>query len=395
MPHSRTSTRLPAVVWPMMFGNVVIGTGVMAVTGLLDTIRLDLSVSIRTAGQLISWAALLVCVGAPILAALAGRIDRKRLLVGSMLWYAVLHALTALAPDFDQLLLWRVLAMAAAAVFTPQAAACIGQLVPQAQRGRAITFVFLGWSVASVIGNPLGAWIGGTLGWRWTMGLMAMLSLLSALWLARRMPARVVPPALSASAWRGTLGSSALLLTLSITVVAAAGQFVVFSYMAPYLAQRFGASTQQLSLLFLVYGLCGFSGNALLSHRIDRVGAERAMALALGLIASGMGLIWFAPDFKWFLLAILPWGLGAFASNSAQQARLVHLAPPLASASIALNTSAMYAGQALGAWSGGWLIEHGQMGILPLAGGIGLLGALGVSHWAHTHALRHPVRQPV
>jgi len=322
---------------------------------------------------------------------LVGRWDRRRLLVGSLLWYALLHALAALATGFDGLLTARVLAMVSAAVFTPQAAACIGQLVPEHQRGRGITFVFLGWSVASVLGTPLGAWIGGTFGWRWTMGLMAVLSLIAALWLHVRMPRGIVPPPLSASAWRQTLLSPTLMLTLSVTVVSAAGQFVLFSYMAPYVAQRFGLGAAALSSLLLVYGLCGFAGNAAVSRWIDRIGPPRAMAWALGSIALGMGLVSQTTSFASMVLAIVPWGLGVFASNSSQQARLVALAPVLAPASIALNTSAMYAGQAIGAGSGGWLIDQQGLASLPVAGSMGLVCALGLSLWASRQARRHPV----
>jgi len=384
--------RLPAVLWPLMFGNVVIGMGVMVVAGLLDEIRSGMDVSITTAGQLISASALLVSVGAPVLAMLVGQWDRRQLLVGSLLWYALFHALAALASGFDTLLASRVLAMASAAVFTPQAAACIGLLVPEQQRGRAITFVFLGWSVASVLGTPLGAWIGGTFGWRWTMGLLALLSLIGALWLQKRMPRGVVPPPLSASAWRQTLLSPTMLLTLSITVVSAGGQFVLLSYLAPYVVERFGLGATALSGLLLVYGLCGFIGNAAVSRWIDRIGPSGAMAWALGSIALGLGLVSVTSSFQAMVLAIIPWGLGVFASNSSQQARLVNLSPVLAPASIALNTSAMYAGQAIGAGGGGWLIQTVGITSLPMAGCIGLLCALGLSFWADRQARRRPVQ---
>ncbi len=391
MSHPDSAKRLPAVLWPLMFGNVVIGMGVMVVAGLLNDIRSALSIPISTAGLLISASALLVSLGAPLLAMLVGRWDRRRVLVGSLVWYAFFHALAALAPGFDSLLIARVLAMVSAAVFTPQAAACIGLLVPEHQRGRGITFVFLGWSVASVLGTPLGAWIGGTFGWRWTMYLMALLSIVAAGWLQLRMPAKVVPAPLSASAWRQTLLSPTLMLTLSITVVSAAGQFVLFSYMAPFVADRFAVGATALSLLLLVYGLCGFAGNAVVSRWIDRIGPPRAMAWALGGIALGMGLVNLTTGFAGMVLAIVPWGLGVFASNSSQQARLVGLSPVLAPASIALNTSAMYAGQAIGASSGGWLILHQGLSSLPAAGCAVLVCALGLSLWASRQARRHPV----
>ena len=395
MSRSASGQRLPKVLWPLMFGNVVIGMGVMMVPGLINEIHHALNVPVTTAGQLISTAALIVSIGAPVLATVLGRRDRRLLLAGSLLWYAVFHALAAVSPDFDSLLFSRILAMVSAAVFTPQAAACIGLLVPEHLRGRGITFVFLGWSVASVLGTPLGAWIGGVYGWQATMSLMTVLSLASALWLFSSLPRSIRPPPLRASAWRQTLTSGPLMLTLSITVVSSASQFVCLSYLAPYVSHRFAAGASGLSLLLLAYGLCGFVGNAMVSQRIDRIGPSRAVALALGSMSLGMALVGLSNSFAGLMLAIVPWGLGVFASNSSQQARLVGLAPVLAPASIALNTSAIYAGQAIGAGSGSWLIRLQELEILPMAGALGLLCALGLSLWASRQARRQPVITPV
>ena len=145
--------------------------------------------------------------------------------------------------------------------------------------------------------------------------------------------------------------------------------------------------------MLLLYGLCGFAGNAAVSRWIDRIGPPRAMAWALGSIALGMGLVSLSAGFAVMLLAIVPWGLGVFASNSSQQARRVALAPVLAPASIALNTSAMYAGQAIGAGSGGVLIQWLGLTVLPVAGCAILVCALGLSLWAAEWAKQHPVRE--
>jgi predicted MFS family arabinose efflux permease len=378
----------------MMFGNIVIGTGVMVAAGVLNDIVASLSVSVATAGHLISGGAWVVCLGAPLFAALVAGWDRRKLLVGSLLWYGVWHALAALAPGFNSLNLLRSLALMSAAIFTPQAASCIGLLVPMHQRGRAITFVFLGWSVASVLGMPLGAWIGGTLGWRWSMGLIASLSWLGAAWLWRRMPDGVVPPALSVAAWRQTLSSRTLWVTLGVTVLSAGGQFVLFSYMAPYIHARFDTSPAQFSALLLGYGGMGFVGNALLSRYIDRVGASRAVLIALTCIACGMLMAPWANSWLVMGAVLMPWGLGVFASNSAQQARLVGQAPWLASASIALNTSAMYAGQALGATVGAAVIVKQGLTALPHVGFWGMLLAMIVSLLATRYARLHPLPPP-
>jgi predicted MFS family arabinose efflux permease len=378
---------MPAVLWALLFGNFVIGTGVMVVPGTLNEISASLQVPVATAGQLISAAALLMCLGAPLCAAIVAGWDRRRLLALSMLWYAALHVACALMPSFGTLLPVRVLAVLSPAIFTPQAAACVGLLVPPEQRGRAITFVFLGWSVASVLGMPLAALIGGLLGWRSAFVAIGVLSLISAAWVWRAMPDGVKPPALSLAAWRETLQSKPLMLCIVVTVLYSAGQFVLFSYFAPYYKARIGITPLELSLLFAWFGAFGFLGNMLMSRHIDRVGAARSVMIGIGCMALSL-LIWpLGTSLVLAALVSIPWALGCFSSNSAQQARLVGIAPGLAAGSIALNSSAMYAGQALGAGSGGWLIAHDSMDLLHWVGFAGLLLAMAVS-WLATRALQ-------
>jgi predicted MFS family arabinose efflux permease len=380
--EAKQTDRLPRVLWPLLFGNFVIGTGVMVVPGTLNEISTSLEVTVATAGQLITAGAVLMCLGAPLLAAVVAGWDRRRLLALSMAWYALLHLACIASPGFAALLPLRAIAMIAPAIFTPQAAACVGLLVREEQRGRAITFVFLGWSVASVLGMPIGAFIGGTLGWRAAFGAVALLSAASAIWVWRAMPDGVKPPALSAAAWRETFRSPALMLCVLVTVLYSAGQFVLFSYFAPYYKQRIGITPGELSLLFMWFGLFGFIGNMLMSRHIDRIGAARCVMLGIASMAVSM-LVWpLGVSLVMAALVAIPWALGCFSSNSAQQARLVGMAPALASASIALNSSAMYAGQAIGAASGGWMIARGGMDTLHWAGLAGLLLAMAVSAWA-------------
>jgi predicted MFS family arabinose efflux permease len=369
-------TTLPAVLWSMLFGNFVIGTGVMTVPGTLNEISSDLGVSVGTAGQLISAGAVLMCVGAPLCAAFVAGWDRRRLLALSMAWYALLHLACAFAPGFGALLPLRVLALVSPAIFTPQAAACVGLLVPPEQRGRAITFLFLGWSVASVLGMPLAAYVGGTLGWRAAFAAVAGLSVVSGIWVWRSMPDGVKPPALSRAAWSETFRSLALMTCVLVTVLYAAGQFVLFSYFAPYFRQKMAISPGALSLYFMWFGAFGLVGNMVMSRYIDRIGAARAVMIGIALMATTM-LLFPLGTSLWLAAAVsIPWALGCFSSNSAQQARLVGMAPPLAAASVALNSSAMYAGQAVGAATGGWMIAQDGMDWLHWAGFAGLLAAM-------------------
>ena len=377
------STDAKHALWALMMGNVVIGTGVMMVPGALNDISESLDISIPQAGQLITAAAILMGLGAPLFAGIVAGWDRRKLLTLSLAWYGVMTAISALAPNYAALLPLRVLTVISPAIFTPQAAASVGLMVGTAQRGRAITFVFLGWSVASVMGTPLSAWIAGAFGWRWMFALVAVAAWVVAAWIWRVMPSGIRPAALTRKAWGDTLGSPALMLTLSVTLVYSFGQFTLFSYFAPYLHETLGATSGTIALLFLWFGAFGLMGNMVLSRTVDRVGAPRAVLITLALIAASL-LLWPLGRYGFWPQALIatPWALGCFASNSAQQARLVHQSPVLAPATVALNTSAMYGGQALGAALGGLMIAQGQLLRLHEVGLGLMLLAIVLSVWA-------------
>ncbi len=368
-----------SALWALLAGNFVIGTGVMVVPGTLNEISASLSISVATAGQLITVAAIVMCIGAPLLAAAVAGWDRRQLLTLSLLWYAAWHAISAAMPSFGALLPVRMLTVIAPAIFTPQAAACAGLLVPPEQRGRAVTFVFLGWSLASVLGLPIGALIGGHLGWRMAFVAIAVLSVASAAWVWLTLPQGIRPAALSRAAWSRVLRSPVLMGIVSVTALQGAGQFVLSSYFGPVLKRDFGADPTMLSLVWGLFGVFGVLGNMVVSRFIDRVGAGRMVLLTSSLIALSLFLWPWAPTLPWLAAVIVPWGLGCFATNSAQQARLVSLAPALAPGSVALNSSGIYTGQAVGTALGGWLLANDASAWMNWAGLALILLAIGVS----------------
>lgn len=373
-----------------MFGNFVIGCGVMCVAGTLNDMAQSLQVSVALAGQLIAIAAATMCFGAPLLAGWVAGFDRRRLLALSLLWYAAGHALSALMPSYAALWPVRALTMLAAAVFTPQAAAAIGFMTPPEHRGRAITFIFLGWSVASVLGLPLSQWIGETYGWRSAFFAIAGLGAIGAIWIYAVMPDDVRPAALSLRAWKQVLTHPVLMAMVSVTALFGAGQFTLFSYFAPYYRLTLHASTEQITALLMCFGAFGLIGNIALTRMIDRVGPNLAVASTTALIALSLVLWPLGTTVLTMGIVLIPWALGCFASNSGQQARLGLAAPALAPALMALNTSAIYLGQAAGAASGGWLIAHFGYAPLNWVGLAWVLAAIGVSLWAGRQKIMLP-----
>jgi predicted MFS family arabinose efflux permease len=374
--------RTAASRWALLFGNFAIGCGVMVVPGSLNDLTHSLRISVALGGQLIALAAGVMCFGAPLLAAAVAGWDRRRLLAMALVWYALGHGLSALMPGYAPLAAVRVATMLGAAVFTPQAAAAIGTMAEPAERGRAITFIFLGWSVASVLGMPLAAFVGESFGWRYAFALVGALAAIGAGWVWAVVPDGVKPPALSLAAWREVFTHPVLMAIVLVTALQGAGQFTVFSYFAPYYRQVLGASAGEVSLLFFWFGACGFVGNVLLSRFIDRIGAARAVGLMVVLIGSSLTAWPLAHSVAGMALVIVPWGLGCFAANSAQQARLGIAAPQLAPALMALNTSAIYLGQATGAAGGGALLAAKGFAALAPVGALWMLASLALSLWA-------------
>ncbi len=354
----------------------------MVTAGVLNDVVRSLQVSVALGGQLIGVAAVVMAVGSPLLAGLLSGWDRRRLLVLALLWFAAGHLLSALAESYATLLPLRCLTMLGAAAFTPQAASAIAALTPPHQRGQAITFVFLGWSVASVLGMPASAYIGETWGWRWSFIGVAGVAVAAAVAIWRALPDGIRPGALSLADWRTVFTHPVLMAIVLVTAMSSAGQFTLFSYFAPYYSQVLGASAAQISLLFLCFGAVGLLGNVLLTRSIDRIGASTAVAVTLGCMALSL-LAWpLATGFYSALWVIVPWALGCFASNSAQQARLALAAPALATALISLNSSAMYLGQFAGSASGGAMITAAGYGGLSWVALAWMSAAILTSLWA-------------
>lgn len=373
---------MQALILAFAFGNFFIGCGIMIVAAMLNDLAIGLHISVPEAGGLIGAAGIVLFLGAPLAATFTSKIPRHRLLVGSLVASSAGHLLCALAPNYAVLLPLRMLAVLGAAVFTPQAAATVGLLVPANKRNGAIVTIFLGWSVASVAGMPMGSLVGGLFGWRAGFLLVGILSAIAAVWVARVTPKGLFVPSVSPAIWIKLLTNPPLRGVLGVTMLVAAGQFTVQSYMAPLLHDSVGATPGMLSAFFLLFGTCAVIGNMLVTRYIDRLGVSRAVLLALSAILISQ-LLWplsFGSPLVTALLLAL-WGAGAFASGSAQQARLVTIDPSVASASIALNSSLLYAGQAIGALVGGWWIAGWGYAPLSWWSGMLILAAIAVSVW--------------
>ena len=346
--------------WALLFGNFVIGTGVLAPAGLINELSSAFAVDIPTTGSLIGYGAAVLCIEAPLLAFATNRVDRRVLLTAALLLYIVGHLLSAFATSFGVLLAIRLAMVGGAAVFTPQAASAIGLFIAPEQRAGSVAFIFLGWSVALAVGVPLVSLFGAAFGWSATYLALTALSAIAAIAVFATVPGGLMTPPLSIAAWKCVFINRKVQLLLVVTCIFIAGQFTEYPFVAARLKSDAGASASTIAILFAVYGLTGVVSSAIAANAIDRLGGPRTTRVALVIVILGL-FVWSLSGASVLLAAVglAIWGTGGSPAVAAQQARLIAADPVAASATVALNTSLLYAGQALGTSLGGWTISNG------------------------------------
>jgi DHA1 family inner membrane transport protein len=333
----------------LMLGNVVTGCSVLAPAGMLVELSSSLDISIRTAGLLITFGAIMLCIGSPVTAWLTSRIDRRNLLVATLAVLALSNIASAFAPDYASLLVIRLLMLAIGALYTPQAAGTAALIVPEERRGSTIAYIFLGWSLAAAVGLPAITFIASRYSWQAVYGAIGAMSCLSFLLLAWRLPRGLMGAPVELKTWAAIGRNRMILLLLLITTAQMSGQFVVFTYMGPLLARLTGAGPDPIAVVFAVYGVCGVIGTAIGTRIVDSWGAWRTSMLFTSVLLAGVGgWALSAGIYSLMAISVAIWGIGFASTNSMQQVRLVGAAPALASASVSLNTSVLYVGQAIG-----------------------------------------------
>lgn len=370
-------------LWALTLGNFAIGTGALIVPGMLNELSADLAVSPARVGLLIAAFAVTVCFAGPPLAGLTSRLERRTLLSATLAVFALMHFAAALAPGYFTLLLTRMAAALATALFTPQAAATAGLMVAPKERGQAIGLAFLGWSISAVLGTPLGAYLSANVGWRPTMTLVGVISAIAAAALWLRIPARLHVAPVDRAAWKGLFTNKPMLLAIAVSAIQALGMFTVFSYMALLLKETLAATPAGISALFLGFGIAGVIGNLIGARVMDKAGPVKVGAVAMSCMCFALAM-WPFTNGSMAIGAMLTvvWGLGFFAVNSAQQVRLVAMGPALAPASVAINSSAFYFGQGAGAFIGSVIVASLGIDRLALFGAIPMGLAVVVSLYA-------------
>jgi predicted MFS family arabinose efflux permease len=385
--NEHIADRRPAMVLHVLVlsvGSFAVGTGTFVVTGVLPDIAEAFSISVANAGLLVTVFAVTFAIGSPILVSAASGVERRRLLGGALVLFALANVAAALAPSFYVLLVARVVAACGAAIFTPVASAVAAGFAPPEMRGRALSVRTIGVNIAWLVGVPLGTVVGGQYGWRTSFVLVAALATAAALGV------RSLLPAVEASAGGDFLSNlvvvknGAVVAGLGLTLLALMASFVVLTYVRPVLENLTNFDTRGIGLMLALFGLASIPGALLGGYVADRWGYRASMMAVLTVLSVSLFsfslLSTVQPGSVWTVIgtgaALVAWSVAAFAFLPLQQYRLIVVAPPEGqNAALSLNASAIQAGQGIGAGLGALSLYYGPVDGLGWVGALCAVGA--------------------
>ncbi|MET3596601.1 DHA1 family inner membrane transport protein [Mesorhizobium shonense] len=373
---------MPLALYALTAGAFGIGVTEFVIMGLLLDVSADLGVSISAAGLLISGYALGVVVGAPLLGALTGRLAKKTLLLALMVVFTIGNLACALAPGYWTLMAARVLTAFAHASFFGVGSVVATSLVAPNRKASAIALMFTGLTVANILGVPFGTWLGQAYGWRSTFLAVTLVGVVAFAVIALLVP-RDEPAAADDESSEGALavlGRRPVLLGLLTTVLSWVGVFAAFTYLAPILTRISGFSEAAVSPILLVFGGGLVAGNLLGGRLADRnlVPTVVATLIALSAVLFLMTVAIHQPIAAIIAVGLL--GAAAFATVAPLQMWVLEKAEGAGQGlASSFNIAAFNLGNAIGAWLGGFVIDHGPgLGAVTLVAGLVPLAALAV-----------------
>ncbi|ELL0573402.1 MFS transporter [Vibrio fluvialis] len=370
---------MPLALWALAIGAFGIGTTEFVIAGLLPAIADEFQITIPIAGYLATSYALGVFFGAPALIIFGSKIQRKTMLIFVMVLFIIGNLITAFAPSLSVAILSRIVTSLAHGVFFGIGSIIAADMVAPSKRIQAIAFMFMGLTVANLVGVPVGTWIGEHITWRLTFGLVAIVGVMTVLSVWRLIPHQPAAQDQQFSKEIKAFGNINVLLAMGITVLGPGAFFTSITYIAPMMTEIAGFSSSDVTWLMLVFGLGLFVGNHLGGKY-----ADKALMPMLYITLSAQAIVLFVFNYAinsqiMSVICIFLMAAFGFSTVSPIQKLVMDKAKAAGASTLAsaVNIGVFNLGNAVGAWFGGFVIASGFGLQSPnWAGGLLSAGAL-------------------
>ncbi|NWK87741.1 MFS transporter [Raoultella terrigena] len=329
----------------------------MLPVGLLTSIAETLSITTGSAGLMISLPALLAALFAPFVVIASGGIDRRWILCGLLALLVIANLASALAPNLILMLAARILVGFCMGGIWAIAGGLASRLVPQNATGLATSIIFGGVAAASVLGVPLGAFIGDAIGWRRAFGIMAIFSALVLVFHLAVIPSLPVTGSANISQFITQLGNRKIQTGLFLTLLLVTGHFVAFTFVRPLLISVSGVDTQWIGAILFAYGAAGIAGNFLAGIAAARCTTFTLIAIAAGLALTPLLFITAGQSVTGGAGILIFWGLAYGGLSVGLMTWMMKAAPRALEIAAALYVGVFNTGIALGSWSGGQIVD--------------------------------------
>lgn len=375
----------------LALGGVGIGITEFVSMGLLRLIADDFRITEDAAGHIITAYALGVVVDAPLITVFTGLFPRRRLLLFLMAAFTIGNGMSMFAGGYGSLLVARFIAGLPHGAYFSVSALASASMAPAGQRGRAMAFSGMGFSVGTVAGVPAAQALGQALGWQVAYALVAAVGLTTVTLLWFFMPHMTKMPATSPLTELSALSKPQVWARLAIGTIGFGGMFCVYTYISWTMTERAGLNPVFIPLVLAFYGLGGLAGTWFGGWLSDR-NLEFGIAFAFGCILLACTGFYFTS--QWPIPGTLNFGLVGFFGSAlipSLQMRLLQVAGKAQTLAAAMNQSALNLANAAGATLGGMVIARGLGYASPSLVGAGL-AAIALVIWAVAAKLRNDAR---
>lgn len=361
----------------LALGMFALGTDSFVVAGVLPEISRTFHVTIGVAGQLTTAYAITYAIMAPLIAAVAAHIPRKRMLLSSLAVFAAANLLTAHAPTFAIAIASRVLAGIGAAMFAPTATGAAAGMVAPERRGQALSIVIAGLTFATALGSPIGAVIGGLGDWRWTMTFVSSLAVLSGVGVWALLAEVPLPPKISLAERIAPVADPRVALTLLCTWLYQSGHFVIYTYFTVVFDRSIRHNAILTGALLVLWGTSGTVSNLVAGKLADSIGSRKLIFTMLTVLTAFLLTVSWTSATLWTTVpALVVYGAVSWGLLAPQQHRLVAVAPHTAPVVLGLNTSCTYLGVTTAGVIGAVGMNHVGAHHLGYVGAIFVIAAL-------------------